>query len=223
MCWLCDIYWEENKGFTFFCFDARRFTFHFSFTQCHTHINRHAHTFLEGLHPGWHYNIFFVYVCRVYLTIARAHKLTQRGHKNQSGSGLNLILLPSYGLDSGLVWLLGQGLCKLTSETGVRAKRRSDPWCSGHRCGARMNTLNVLVEIFVCHINFGWRWWSRPHENYRNHHTLQTALRFTRKQKLSLKVKSAMGKTEQKLLFFFILAHRNSNQRSVMLHCLKQD
>lgn len=107
-----------------------------------------AYTFWDGLPSGWLYTIFFVCVCVwVFLTIAHTQNLTQSGHKNQLGSGLNSILLPSYGLDSGLVWLLGKGLCRLTSETGARAKQRSDPRRSGHRCGARMNTLNVLQEI----------------------------------------------------------------------------
>lgn len=137
---------KENKAFNFFCFDTRCFSLHFPLPQFRIHI-----LYDDGLPSGWHNTIFFVCVCMcvwVFLTIAHTQNLTQSGHKNQLGSGLNWILLPSYGLDSGLVWSLGKGLCRLTSETGARAKERSDPRRSGHRCGARMNTLNVLQEIF---------------------------------------------------------------------------
>lgn len=51
-----------------------------------------------------------------------------------------------------------------------------------------------LVEIFVYHIDFGWRWWSRSHENCRNHHTIQTTGRRSLTKNSFTKFKICYGK-----------------------------
>lgn len=95
----------------------------------------------------------------------------------------------------GMLWFLGLGLCRLTSEIGVRAKQRSGPWCSGSHEKALCFGHDYINTFWVTMIDLI--------RTTKIRHTQQTGWWFARRSFFFTKHEICCGKTVQKLLFSF--------------------